>query len=96
MAVAAGFAAQGWCPGFEVKGSCRGFGFTGLHVHSNPLYPFAAPSNKGAQITKGVRTILIKQTLGIKLAQKPYVVWSLGPKALIYEPLDPYTPYRSL
>ena len=28
-------------------------------------------------------------TLGIKIAQKPYIVWSLGPKALIYESLDP-------
>ena len=28
-------------------------------------------------------------TLGIKMAQKPYVAWSLGPKALIYESLDP-------
>ena len=27
--------------------------------------------------------------LGIKIAQKPYIVWSLGPKALIYESLDP-------
>ena len=27
-------------------------------------------------------------TLGIKTAQKPYMVWSLGPKALIYESLD--------
>ena len=26
--------------------------------------------------------------LGIKTAQKPYIVWSLGPKALIYESLD--------
>ena len=27
--------------------------------------------------------------LGIKIAQKPYTVWSLGPKALIYEFLEP-------
>ena len=27
--------------------------------------------------------------LGIKIAQKPYIVWSLGPKALIYESLEP-------
>ena len=27
-------------------------------------------------------------SLGIKTAQKPYIVWSLGPKALIYESLD--------
>ena len=27
-------------------------------------------------------------TLGIKIAQKPYIVWSLGPTALIYESLD--------
>ena len=31
---------------------------------------------------------LIDITLGIKIAQKPYIV-SLGPKALIYESLDP-------
>ena len=24
----------------------------------------------------------------MKTAQKPYIVWSLGPKALIYESLD--------
>ena len=29
-------------------------------------------------------------TLGIKNAQKPYIVWSLGPTALIYESLDSY------
>ena len=34
--------------------------------------------------------ILPQATLGIKIAQKPYIVWSLGPKALIYESLDPY------
>ena len=28
-------------------------------------------------------------TLGITRAQKPYIAWSLGPKALIYESLDP-------
>ena len=28
-------------------------------------------------------------SLRIKIAQKPYVVWPLGPKALIYESLDP-------
>ena len=28
-------------------------------------------------------------SLGIKIAQKPYIVWSLGPKALIYESLEP-------
>ena len=27
--------------------------------------------------------------LGIKTAQKPYIVWSLAPKGLIYESLDP-------
>ena len=27
-------------------------------------------------------------SLGINIAQKPYMVWSLGPKALIYESLD--------
>ena len=26
--------------------------------------------------------------LGINIAQKPYIVWSLGPTALIYESLD--------
>ena len=33
------------------------------------------------------KTIIL--TLGIKIVQKPYIVWSLGPKALIYESLDP-------
>ena len=28
-------------------------------------------------------------SLGIKIGQKPYIVWSVGPKALIYESLDP-------
>ena len=28
-------------------------------------------------------------SLGINIAQKPYIVWSLGPKAVIYESLDP-------
>ena len=28
-------------------------------------------------------------TLRLKIAQKPYVVWSLGPKALKYESLEP-------
>ena len=30
------------------------------------------------------------KNLGIKIAPKPYTVWSLGPQALIYESLDPY------
>ena len=30
-----------------------------------------------------------QHTLGSKMAQKPYIVWSLGPKALIYESFDP-------
>ena len=29
------------------------------------------------------------KNLGINIAQKPYIVWSLGPTALIYESLDP-------
>ena len=28
-------------------------------------------------------------TLRLKIAQKPYVVWFLGPKALTYESLEP-------
>ena len=32
---------------------------------------------------------IIGLSLGIKIAQKPYTVWSLGPKALLYESLDP-------
>ena len=28
-------------------------------------------------------------TLRLKLAQKPHIVWYLGPKALKYEPLEP-------
>ena len=42
------------------------------------------PSNLG-QIEGGPKS----KTLGIKIAQKPYVVWSLGPKALVYESLEP-------
>ena len=36
----------------------------------------------------GFGLISDQQTLGIKTAQKPYIVWSLGPKALIYESLE--------
>ena len=28
-------------------------------------------------------------TLRLKMAQKPYIIWSLGPKALKYESLEP-------
>ena len=28
-------------------------------------------------------------TLRLKIAQKPHIVWSLGPKALKYESLEP-------
>ena len=28
-------------------------------------------------------------TLRLKMAQKPYIMWSLGPKALTYESLEP-------
>ena len=28
-------------------------------------------------------------SLRLKTAQKPYIVWSLGPKAFQYEPLEP-------
>ena len=41
--------------------------------------------NVEPQTSKG----LIYLTLGIKIAQKPYIARSLGPKALIYESLDP-------
>ena len=38
---------------------------------------------------QGVRVrIRVPLTLGIKIAQMPYIVWSLGPKALTYESLD--------
>ena len=41
------------------------------------------------RIQDPILEILVNQkTLGIKIAQKPYIVWSLGPKALIYESLD--------
>ena len=33
--------------------------------------------------------VLSPEALGIKIAQKPYIVWSLGPKALTYESLGP-------
>ena len=29
------------------------------------------------------------ETLRLKIAQKPYIVWSLGPKASKYESLEP-------
>ena len=34
---------------------------------------------------------LLEETLslGIEISQKPYIVWSLGPTALIKESLDP-------
>ena len=32
---------------------------------------------------------LIRVPLRLKIAQKPYIVWSLGPKALTYESLEP-------
>ena len=31
----------------------------------------------------------ISKTLRLKIAQKPYIAWSLGPKALKYESLEP-------
>ena len=37
----------------------------------------------------GPRFLCTVRTLGIKIAQKPYIVWSLGRKALKYESLDP-------
>ena len=40
----------------------------------------------GACIGDEAKYILL--SLGIKTAQKPYIVWSLGPKPSIYESLD--------
>ena len=37
----------------------------------------------------GLRYQGLKFTLRLKVAQKPYIVWSLGPKALKYESLEP-------
>ena len=34
------------------------------------------------------RTFVIAQTLGLKIAEKPYIIGSLGPKALKYESFD--------
>ena len=31
----------------------------------------------------------VRLTLRLKMAQKPFVMWSLGPKALTYESLEP-------
>ena len=31
----------------------------------------------------------LEVTLRLKMAQKPYMIWSLGPKALKYESLEP-------
>ena len=35
------------------------------------------------------RFTVLGLTLRLKRAQKPYIVWSLGPKALVYESLEP-------
>ena len=34
-------------------------------------------------------SVTIALPIGIKIAQTPYVVWSLAPKSLIYESLEP-------
>ena len=38
---------------------------------------------------RGVRRLRCPRTLRLKLAQKPYIVCYLGPKALKYESLEP-------
>ena len=49
--------------------------------HNSDNHPHSQPDNSQLQS--------IFHTLRIKTAQKPYIVWSLGPKALVYESLDP-------
>ena len=39
-------------------------------------------------LLRSVTSLSYHITLGIKTAQKPYIVWSLGPKALMHESLD--------
>ena len=46
----------------------------------------------GPYSTSSLRRFEIKWlslSLRLKIAQKPYIVWSLGPKALKYESLEP-------
>ena len=54
-----------------------------LNPHRFRLYLYPTKPSVGAA------SLLSQKTLGIKIAQKPYRVWSLGPKALIYESLEP-------
>ena len=49
------------------------------------LFGILASTCRGS---KAFNFLLFSLTLGIKTAQKPYIVWSLGPKALKYEFLD--------
>ena len=51
-----------------------------------------AKKNKAAARAKASSKLLGGSCLsgpGLKIAQKPYIVWSLGPKALKYESLEP-------
>ena len=38
---------------------------------------------------RGFYIALHSLTLRLKMAQKPYIIWSLGPEALKYESLEP-------
>ena len=57
--------------------------YTDIILHYVILYSITEPS-----VTIYPNKLSAGQPLGIKIAQKPYIVWSLGPKALIYESLD--------
>ena len=39
---------------------------------------------------QGVLRKVVRVSLRLKIAQKPFIVWSLGPKASYYESLEPY------
>ena len=55
-----------------------------LTLPANPLNLKVSPLTLAIYLL-----VLSPEALGIKIAQKPYIVWSLGPKALTYESLGP-------
>ena len=67
---------------FEVRGLFWRSGFENEYT-LNPAPSTGCQSLIIPYIRKGTLT------LRLKIAQRPYVVWSLGPKALKYESLEP-------
>ena len=57
---------------------------------TQPRTPFTALAFKLLTLAWEEEPIILSLSLpvGIKIAQKSYIVWSLGPKALLYESLD--------